>query len=137
MVLIRGRRCETNLYVLQVEGGCLGHMDDCKSHKKVTFDNGKGIGLEGEIVESKPNSHEVGDGFDHLIMHALSCTIKSEDESVTGYRSICFGSLNEVMDEDDLVCLNVEKTRRSEAQTDCSTGRAYVARSSKSTIARP
>ena len=82
------------------------------------------------LAESRLNSHEVGDGFDHLIMYALFCTLESEDESVMGNESICFGSLNEVMDEDDLVCLNVEKTRRSEAQTDRSTGRAYVAQSS-------
>ena len=39
MELMRGRRSESNLYVLQVEGGSLGHMDGCKSPKKVTFED--------------------------------------------------------------------------------------------------
>ena len=54
MVLMSGRRSESNLYVLRVDGDWLGHIDDgCKSPKKVTFDDSKRIGLEGEIVESK------------------------------------------------------------------------------------
>ena len=28
MVLMRGRRSKTNFYVLLVDGGCLGHIDD-------------------------------------------------------------------------------------------------------------
>ena len=72
MVLMRGRRSESNLYVLQVEGGCLGHMDGCKSPKKVTFDDGNGIGLEGEIVESRANFDNIDDDFEHLVAHATS-----------------------------------------------------------------
>ena len=57
-MLMRGSRSESNLYVLQFDGGSLGHIDDgYKSPKMVTFDDGKGINLEGEIVESRPNSH--------------------------------------------------------------------------------
>ena len=123
MVLIRGRRTERNLYVLQVKGGSLGHINDgCKSPKKVTFDDGKGIGLEGEIVESRANSHEVSDGFDHLTMHALSCTLESEDESVMGYGHICFGSLDQVMNDDELMCRFKEaKTRRMNGFEGCTT----------------
>ena len=62
-------------------------------------------------VESRPNSHEVNDGFDHLIMHALSCTLESEDKSVMGYGHICFGSLNEVINDVDLVCLGEDKAQ--------------------------
>ena len=41
MVLMRGRRSERNLYVLQVESGSLGHIDNgCKTPKKVIFDEG-------------------------------------------------------------------------------------------------
>ena len=68
MMLTRGRRSESNLYVLQVESGCLGHINDCKSPEKVTFDDGKGIGLKRRIVESKANSHDIGDGFAHLLL---------------------------------------------------------------------
>ena len=67
MVLMRGRRGESNLYVLQVESGCLGHIDDCKSHKKITFDDDERFGLEGEIVMTCPKSHNVEGDFDHLV----------------------------------------------------------------------
>ena len=63
-------------------------------------------------VESRPNSHEVNDGFDHLIMHALSCTLESEDQSVMGYGHICFGSLDQVMNDDELGCHSEGKTPR-------------------------
>ena len=55
MVLMRGRRSESNLYVLKVKGGFLCHMDDCKSPKMVTFEDDERFGLEGEIVESSTN----------------------------------------------------------------------------------
>ena len=92
MVLMRGRRSESNLYVLQVDGGCLGYIDDgCKSPKKVMFDDGEGIGLEGEIVESRPNSHDHGDRFDHLVTHALFCTFEDDVLCAKEFGSICFG----------------------------------------------
>ena len=68
------------------------------------------IGIPKEIVESRANSHEVSDGFDHLIMHALSCTLESEDESAMGCGHICFGSLDQVMNDDELVCLKEAKS---------------------------
>ena len=137
MELMRGRRSESNLYVLQVEGGSLGHIDDgCKSPKKVTFDDGKEIGLEGEIVESSANSHEVSDEFDHLIMHALSCTLESEDESFMGYGHICFGSLDQVMNDDELVCFNDGKARSLGIFEGCSTNRAKRNKSSNGSSQR-
>ena len=44
-------------------------------------------------------------------MHALSCTLESEDESVMGYGDICIGSLNEVINDVDLVCLGEDKAQ--------------------------
>ena len=44
-------------------------------------------------------------------MHALSCTRESEDEIVMGYESICFGPLNEVMNDDVLVCHGEDKAQ--------------------------
>ena len=104
---MKGRRSESSLYVLQVKSGCLGYIDDdCKSPKKMTFYNDAGIGLEGEIVEARSNSHVIGDSFDHLVSHALSCTFKNNGVCSKEHESICFGSLNEVINDNDLVCLN-------------------------------
>ena len=77
---MRGRS-ESNLYVLQVESGCLGHIDGCKSLKKVTFDDDERFGLKGEIVVPNPKFQAIGKDFEHLIAHALSCALESEDMS--------------------------------------------------------
>ena len=131
MVLMRGRRSESNLYVLQVDGGCLGHMDDCKSPKKVTFDDDERFELEGEIVVSSSKSHLDGGEFDHLVAYSLSYTFENEVMSAKKYESIYFGSLNEMINEDDLECLNERKARRLEGFEDHSTSRARVAPSSQ------
>ena len=80
MVLMRGRS-ESNLYMLQVSGDSLGYkVDDvCKSPKKVTFVEDGRFGLKGEIVMTNPKSPCVGDDFDHLIAHALSCNLEKDD----------------------------------------------------------
>ena len=49
---------------------------------------------------------------------------------------ICFGSINEVIDEDDLECLNVEKTRRMKGIEEGSNGQASWARSSLNAAVR-
>ena len=41
-----------------------------------------------------------------MVAHTLSCTLKSEDVSVMSYGGLRFGSLDEVIKEDDLVCLD-------------------------------
>ena len=133
-MLIRGGRSESNLYALQVEGGCLDHMDGCKSPKKVTFDDDERFGFEGEIVESSTKSHLDGGEFDHLVAYSLACTFKNEVVSARKYEIISFVSINEVIDEDGLECLNEEKTRRLEGIEVRSSTRACVARSSKSAI---
>ncbi|XP_057548207.1 uncharacterized protein LOC130826654 [Amaranthus tricolor] len=144
MVLIRGRRSESNSYMLQVDGGCLGHIDDgCKSPKKVTFDNGKGIGLEKEIVESRANSHNIDDDFEHLVAHAMSCTLESSVGCVMANEVLRFGSLDQVLHEDDLkridqgmsrgkYCSAWQRHSRRPGGTveGCSTVLACVARSS-------
>ena len=57
MVLMTRRRSASNLYVLQIESGCLGHIDDgWKSPKKVTFDVDERFELEGELVVPSPKS---------------------------------------------------------------------------------
>ena len=113
MVLMRGRRNESNLYVLQVEGGNLGHNVDCKSPKKVTFEDDERFKLEGEIVEPSSKSHFDGGEFDHLVAYSLACTIESDVVSARKYESISFGSINEVIDGDDLGWLDEAKSRGS------------------------
>ena len=49
---------------------------------------------------------------------------------------VFFGSINEVIDEDDLECLNVEKARRMEGIEEGSTSRACMAQSSLNAAAR-
>ena len=110
MVLMRGRRIESNLYVLQVEGSSLGHKDGCKSPKKVTFEDDERFGLEGEIVESSLTSQHDGGEFDHLVTYSLACTFENEVVSARKYEGLCFGSLDEVIKVGDFVCLD-EGTR--------------------------
>ena len=130
MVLIRGRRSESNLYVLQVEGGCLGHIDDgCKPPKKVTFEDDERFGLEGEIVESSSKSHLDGGEFDHLVAYSLACTFENKVVSARKYGSLCFGSLNKVINDDDLICLDKGKIQGMK----CLTSRA---RWNQSSLAR-
>ena len=126
MVLMRGRRSQSNLYVLQVDGGFLGRNDGCKSPKKVTFDNDERFGLEGEIVVSSSKSHHDGGKFDHLIAYSLACTFENEVVSARKYESICFGSINKLIDEDELECFNEGKARRSGGFEDRSTSRAKM-----------
>ena len=45
-------------------------------------------------VESRTNSHEFGDAFDHLVVHVLFCTFERKDVSVMGYGGLKFGSLD-------------------------------------------
>ena len=98
MVLMRGKRSDRNLYVPQVESGCLGHSDDgCKLPKKVTFDVDERYRLYGEIVVPSPKSQVTGEEFDHLIAHALSCSHESEDVSVMSYGGLKFGLLDEMI----------------------------------------
>ena len=58
------------------------------------------------IVESRAHSHDIGDSFDHLVAHSLSCTIKNDGVYEKEYESIYFGSLNEVINDDDLECFD-------------------------------
>ena len=87
-------------------------------------------------VESSSKSDLDGGEFDHLITYSLACTFESEIVSARKYESICFGSINEVIDEDDLECLNVEKTRRMGGIEEGSTSRARMARSSLNAAGR-
>ena len=56
-----------------------------------------------------PKSHAIGEDFQHLIAHALSCTLESEDVSEMEYRGLKFGSLDEVIKVEDLVCFDNSK----------------------------
>ena len=67
------------------------------------------------FVESRANPHDLGDGFDHLVAHTLSCTIEDEVVCAKKYGSIYFGSFDEVSIGDDLGCLNEANIRRLEA----------------------
>ena len=107
MMLMTGKRSGSNLYVVQVESGFLGHIDNsCKSPMKLTFVINVRIGLEGEIVEAKVNSHDISDEFDHLIAHPLACTLLSEDVSGMRCGRIIFGSLDEVIIGDCISCFD-------------------------------
>ena len=86
-------------------------------------------------IEPSSKSHLDGGEFDHLIAYSLACTFENEVVSARKYESICFGSINKVIDEDRLECLNDGKVRRLESIEDCSTNRACEARSSQHTIA--
>ena len=77
-------------------------------------------------VELRAKSHEIGDGIDHLVAHALSCTLESEDESVMGYGSICFGSLNEVMNDDELVWLGEDKAQVKKCLSIATDGSKFI-----------
>ena len=50
-------------------------------------------------------SQAINKEFDHLIAHALSCTLESKDVIVMGYERSKFGSLDEMIKVDDLMCL--------------------------------
>ena len=64
-----------------------------------------------------PKSQAIGEEFKHLITHALSYTLESEDVSVMGYGGLKLGSLDEVIKVEDLVCFN-EGMRRLEDDFD-------------------
>ena len=49
---------------------------------------------------------------------------ENEVVSAKKYGSLCFGSINEVIDDDDLGCLNEGKARRMGGFEFCSSGRA-------------
>ena len=55
-----------------------------------------------ENTKSRSNSHDLGDGFDQLIAHVLSCIIESEDERGMRYGGLRFESLDEVIKVDGL-----------------------------------
>ena len=87
-------------------------------------------------IESSLKSQYDGGEFDYLVTYSLACMFENEVVSTRKYESICFGSINEVIDEDDLEYLNVEKTRRMGGIEEGSTGRACMAQSSLNVAAR-
>ena len=58
---------------------------------------------------SSSKSHLDGGEFDHLVAYSLAWTFENEVVSAKNYESICFGSLDQVMNDDELVCLNEGK----------------------------
>ena len=65
-------------------------------------------------------THIDGGVFDHLVAYSLACTFENEVVSAKKYGSLCFGSLNEVINDDDLICLDEGKNQVMR----CSTRRA-------------
>ena len=57
--------------------------------------------------------------FEHIIAHALSCTLENEDVSAMEYWELKFGSIDEVIKVEDLMCFDVCKGVAKEA---CSSG---------------
>ena len=74
---------------------------------------------------SSSKSHLNGGEFNHLVAYYLACTFENEVMNAKKYGCICFGSLNEVIDEDDLECLNEGKARRLGGFEDHSTSICY------------
>ena len=68
----------------------------------MTFDDGKGIGLKGEIVEARANSYNIDDDFEHLVAHAMSCTLESGAECAMGSGVLRFDSLDQLFDDNEL-----------------------------------
>ena len=66
----------------------------------------------------------------------MYCTLESVMECAMGYGVLRFGSLNEVINDDDLGCLSEGKARRLGGFEGCSTHRVYEARSSLNAGAR-
>ena len=73
-------------------------------------------------IESSTKSHLDRGEFDHLVVYSLACTFENDVVSVRKYEG--FGSINEVIDEGGLECLNDGKVRRLGECQGCSTGRA-------------
>ena len=75
-------------------------------------------------------SHVIGEDFEHLIAHALSCTLESEDVSAMEYEGLKFGSLDEVIKVEDLVCFDNSKGMSKKGLLEWS---SLMARSSNTT----
>lgn len=86
-------------------------------------------------VESRPNSRNVNDDFEHLVAQATSWTLESGAESTMSYGVLKFGTLDEVRIGDDLGRVDDEKTTSFEAREACSDSRPSGARSSHVTVA--
>ena len=66
----------------------------------------------------------------NLVDYSLACTFENKVVSPRKYESICFRSINEVIDEDGLECLMNAKARRFGDSEACSTSQACMAQSS-------
>ena len=54
------------------------------------------------IVESRANSDNIDDDFEHLVAHAMSYTLESDAECAMWNEVLRFGFLDQVLNEDDL-----------------------------------
>ena len=63
------------------------------------------------LLNQEPISRNIDDDFEHLVAHAMSCTLEGGAECTMGYGVLRFGSLNEVINNDDLGCLSEGKVR--------------------------
>ena len=106
MVLMKGVRSKRNLYELQVDCGSLGHKSEngvVFGSKRITFEDDKSIKLEGEIVKTSVNIHMKDVNLNHIIEHALSCTLEDDGEDLSSCVGLRFGTIDEV--------INVKKKR--------------------------
>ena len=60
------------------------------------------LGCRSKFVRARANSHNNGGDFDHLVAYSMACTLESVKVCVMEYGTISFGSLDEVIDVDDL-----------------------------------
>lgn len=55
---------------------------------------------------TSPKSHNVGGEFDHPVTYPMACTFENEDLGAMEYGRIRFGSLNEMINDDDFECFD-------------------------------
>ena len=65
--------------------------------------------LSALIVVPSTKSHNDGGEFDHLVAYSMACMIENDDECELKYKVIRFGSLDEVIKMDGLMCFNEGK----------------------------
>ena len=78
-----------------------------------------------------PKSHTIGEDFVYLIAHIISCTLESEDVSAMDYGGLNFGSLDEDIKVEDLLCFDNTKGMPKKGLLEWSSS---MARSSKQQI---
>ena len=70
--------------------------------KRVTFEDDKNIRLEGEIVKASANALNNDVNCEHLIEHALSCTLERIDKHGLYVDGLRFGTIHKLFNMEHL-----------------------------------